>query len=37
LAYCRLAVEGHGGRIWIEDAAKPGARFVFTLPLSDQE
>ncbi|HIE57561.1 MAG TPA: GAF domain-containing protein [Anaerolineales bacterium] len=33
LSYCRLAVEGHGGRIWIEEAAKSGARFVFTLPL----
>jgi PAS domain S-box-containing protein len=37
LAYCRLAVEGHGGRIWIEDAAKSGARFVFTIPLQKHE
>jgi len=33
LAYCRLAVEGHGGRIWIEDAAIGGAHFTFTLPI----
>lgn len=31
LAFCRLAVEAHGGRIWIEDAA-PGAVFCMTLP-----
>jgi two-component system, NtrC family, sensor histidine kinase KinB len=37
LAYCRLAVEGHNGRIWIEDTPKSGARFVFTLPLGTGE
>ena len=37
LAYCRLAVEGHQGHIWIEDAAKSGARFIFTLPVSADE
>ncbi|HET9988905.1 MAG TPA: ATP-binding protein, partial [Kofleriaceae bacterium] len=31
LAFCRVAVEAHGGRIWIEDAA-PGAVFAFDLP-----
>lgn len=34
LAYCRLAVEGHGGRIWVEEASSGGARFVFTLPVA---
>jgi NtrC-family two-component system sensor histidine kinase KinB len=34
LAYCRLALEGHGGRIWVEDAPIKGARFVFTLPVA---
>ena len=32
LAYCRLAVEGHGGQIWIESELGQGARFNFTLP-----
>jgi two-component system, NtrC family, sensor histidine kinase KinB len=32
LAFCRLAVEAHGGRIWVEDAPGGGARFSFTLP-----
>jgi K+-sensing histidine kinase KdpD len=32
LAYCRLAVEGHGGHIWIENIPESGACFKFTLP-----
>lgn len=32
LAIARGLVEAHGGRIWAEDAATGGARFVFTLP-----
>ncbi len=31
LTFCKLAVEAHGGRIWIEDAA-PGAIFCVRLP-----
>jgi two-component system, sensor histidine kinase and response regulator len=31
LAFCKLAVEAHGGRIWVEDA-HPGAAFVVRLP-----
>lgn len=31
LTFCKLAVEAHGGRIWIEDAA-PGAVFCLTVP-----
>jgi two-component system, sensor histidine kinase and response regulator len=31
LAFCKVAVEAHGGRIWIEDAA-PGAVFCVRLP-----
>ncbi|HLB45905.1 MAG TPA: GAF domain-containing protein [Anaerolineales bacterium] len=33
LAFCRLAVEAHGGRIWVEPAPKQGAVFNFTLPV----
>jgi signal transduction histidine kinase len=31
LAFCRLAVEAHGGTIWVEDA-EPGAVFCVRLP-----
>jgi two-component system sensor histidine kinase/response regulator len=31
LTFCKLAIEAHGGRIWIEDAA-PGAVFCMRLP-----
>lgn len=34
LAFCRLAVEAHNGRIWVDDAPSGGARFNFTLPLA---
>lgn len=32
LAYCKLAIEGHGGQIWVESEPDQGARFIFTLP-----
>ena len=32
LAFCRLAVEAHGGQIWVEDGPECGASFKFTLP-----
>jgi signal transduction histidine kinase len=31
LAFCRVAVEAHGGRIWVEDGS-PGAVFCLSLP-----
>ncbi len=34
LAFCKLAIEAHGGRIWIEDGSLGGAAFCFTLPLA---
>jgi signal transduction histidine kinase len=33
LAFCRLAVEAQGGRIWLDEPG-PGAVFAFTLPLA---
>ncbi len=35
LAFCRSAVQAHGGRIWLEDTAEgKGVRFVFALPIT---
>ncbi|MCO5184242.1 MAG: GAF domain-containing protein [Anaerolineae bacterium] len=33
LAYCRLAVEAHGGKIWVEDAPGSGSQFSLILPV----
>ncbi|HLY25551.1 MAG TPA: GAF domain-containing protein, partial [Aggregatilineales bacterium] len=33
LTFCRLTVEAHGGRIWIEDNPGGGSIFAFTLPV----
>ncbi len=34
LAFCRLAVEAHGGRIWVESEEGQGCHFHFTLPVA---
>ncbi|NQS91588.1 MAG: PAS domain S-box protein, partial [Chloroflexi bacterium] len=34
LAFCRLAVEGHGGQIWVDNLPESGARFTFSIPIA---
>lgn len=34
LAFCKLAIEAHGGHIWVDSGRGPGATFSFTLPLA---
>ncbi|HJU90045.1 MAG TPA: ATP-binding protein [Gemmatimonadaceae bacterium] len=33
LAFCKLAVEAHGGRIWVQSAEGQGSQFHFMLPV----
>lgn len=32
LTFCKLAIEAHNGKIWVEDVPAGGSRFIFTLP-----
>ncbi len=34
LAFCKLAVEAHGGHVWVKSAPGQGATFAIVLPLS---
>jgi len=33
LAYCRLAIQAHGGHIWVESEVGTGSRFTFSIPV----
>ncbi len=37
LAFCQLAVEAHGGRLWVDSTPGKGAAFSFTLPAAPQD
>ena len=34
LTYCHLAIEAHGGEIWVDDNPGGGSEFIFTLPVA---
>ncbi|NPV85502.1 MAG: GAF domain-containing protein [Anaerolineae bacterium] len=34
LSFCRLALEAHGGKIWVEGGEETGSRFMFLLPVA---
>lgn len=36
LTFCRLAIEAHGGKIWVEPRAGGGSDFVFMLPIASE-
>jgi signal transduction histidine kinase len=37
LAFCKLAVQGHGGQIWVESELGNGTTFWVTLPVAQKK
>jgi PAS domain S-box-containing protein len=37
LHICRILLQAHGGRIWVESQPGEGSRFTFTLPIAHEE
>ena len=37
LHICRILVQAHGGRIWVQSQPGQGSRFTFTLPVAHEE
>jgi PAS domain S-box-containing protein len=37
LAFCKLALEAHDERIWVDSVAGEGTTFTFTLPVAEEE
>jgi signal transduction histidine kinase len=37
LAFCRLAVQAHGGKIWVESEEGKGSKFIFVLPVMEEK
>jgi signal transduction histidine kinase len=35
LAFCRIAVQAHGGKIWLESNEDKGSKFIISLPIND--